>query len=178
VSTLKKYAERVCGGIPAVKKMFVDELRRKRLAKNLSPEEVDRLVGLGPEWPTVQEMEKDPNLFSWRFHQKMAWLLMDNVEAYEKLFNLIGEDVDACIERFLKDKANLDEAADDFKSSIVFFHATLYSPNPEEYVRKVLEGEPVRQFEPNMMSPHEYASMHINSCITHELAELDPKPIT
>lgn len=174
---MKKYAERVCGGIPAVKKMFVDELRRKRLEKGLSPEEMDRLVGLGPEWPTIREMEETPDLFSHHFHQKMAWLLMDNPGAFDKLFDLEGEDVNACIKRFLENQANVDEAVADFKANVRYFHATLYGPDPEEYVRKVLEGEPVKQFEPNMMQPHEYASMHIHGCIMHELYELDPKPI-
>jgi hypothetical protein len=178
VSTLKKYAERVCGGIPAVKRMFVDELRRKRLAKNLSPGEVDRLVGLGSEWPTVREMEEDPNLFSFRFYQEVAWLIMNNPAAAEKLFDLSGEDMNIPIGQFLENQANIEEALSDFKPGVRFLHGTLYGSDPDEYGRKVVQGEPVKQFEPNMIPPCVYASIHIYGCIMHELAELDPKPIT
>ncbi len=175
VSTLKKYADRVCGGIAMVKKLYVDELRRKRIAKNLSCKEMDRIIGLGPEWPTVEEIENNPNLFTLHFHQKLTLLRLDSHEAWERLFDLIGEDVDTWIKKFLENQLHVDEAVAGFKANIVYFHATLYGPDPDEYVRKVLAGEPVKQFAPNMLSPREYASSYIHSCITTELRESDQK---
>ena len=171
---MKSYAQEVCGGIGNVKQMFVKELRRKRLEKGLSPEELDRIIGLGSDWPSIREMESDPSLFTFEFHQKFAWLIMEAPERYEQAFNLCGEEINRCITEYLKSPKALEEAIEAFQNTGVSTHGTVFGDDPEEYIRRMLSGEPVKEFHPNMLSPIFYATIHIFSEIMKELRQSNP----
>ena len=176
---MKEYSDAVCGGIDKVKRMFVNEFKRKRLKKNISPKEIDRIVGLSKEWPSVEEIEAQPELFSMHFHEAFTLAQLDDPEAHEKLFGLTGDEISLAIKSFIgSDSKRIDEAVADYKKCIVYTRATLWGPEPEEYMRKVLEGEPVKLFSANMFTPGMYAHMHIYSCIMQELSALDPKKIS
>lgn len=168
---MKSYAQEVCGGVGNVKRMFVNELRRKRLEKGLSPEELDQIVGLGPDWPSIREMESDPSLFTLEFYQKLSWLIIEAPERYEQAFDLYGEEINRCIAEYLKKQGAIEEAIEASNREIINIHGTVFTDDPEEYIKKMIAGESVKEFHPNMLPPVFYATTHIFSEIVRELRE-------
>lgn len=174
---MKEYAQAVCGGIDNVKKLYVLELRRKRLEKNLTCEELDSMLNFGPEWPTIREMERNPLLFTLNFQQRLIMRSLDNSKFEKTLFCLTGEGISEKIVEYIQDLQHLQDALADFHASTRIIHGTIWSEDMGRYLRKILDGEPVQEFRHNMISPQSYASIHIESCIMSEVLAADLAPI-
>lgn len=168
---MKKYAKAVCGGIDNVKRMYVAELRRKRIEKKLVPEELDALLGLGSEFPTIRELEENPLLFTADFHQKFQILRIDGPpDDFNKLFDLTGEEIWANIRKYLKNRVHLEKALKGFRTNARVVHLSGDQKRIEQDIEKYCRGERIESVPLNTVPPLEYATVYIHSCIFSELS--------
>ncbi len=167
---LLKFSE----ALKMLKKLFVHELRMRRIAAGLTSEELTKIHALGPEWPSVGELESNPSLFSSAYNQRLVIASLDRFDDdARKVVQLTGSELSPFIDKYLADPAHMEVVVKDFKDTVVSCRVTYMPEGPDEYVRKVLSGEPVREFHPNMLPPKFYASLHLYSMISQELAELE-----
>ncbi len=148
---MKKYSELIFGGIQRVKELYVEELRNIRTKKGLLPEELDALLRLGSDWPTVREVEDDPRLFTRKLYQAVWHPEAENDDVFV-LNNIIARDpLSEKIISFLSNKEMLEQVLGEFRASV-----------------KVKIGEKTKI---NSVSPEVYAQAYIFASILDELAK-------
>jgi len=154
------YSNLIFGGIDKVKELYVADLRAERESRKLSPEDLDEIIALGPEWPRIREVEVDPTLFDVRLLVAL-WDIPLKKRENQELIKFSNDPIMPQIDMYLADQKHLEEALDGFKKYAVVQVNVIIKTGNDDVVRKT--GSP------NMVPKIVLARLHVQTNIWSEL---------
>jgi hypothetical protein len=159
------YSTLIFGDSTEVKRLFVEELKIKRRERRISCEQLDALLGQSDEWPTCDQIESDPDLFTLAFHQR--FVLGSRVN--KKLFSLDGDLLHEKIDAYLDLPGVRNAIIADFKKCVTSIHVGLPQREAEDYTDKIMKGEQVREGTVNSVPLSVCAHLYVFSQIMKEM---------
>ncbi len=102
---MKDYTKAIFGDANKVRRMFVREMRAKRIRHGMSRRKLTALLRIEPGKATIAMVEDDPKLFTYWLIQRFAWESLDA----DEVFLLEGKSIERALEKYLRKRGILKE---------------------------------------------------------------------
>ena len=169
------YADLIFGGRAVVKRILVEELVIRRREKNVTQSELDGILELGPEWPTIKEVEDDPNLLTEAFIYEAEHVLNVEPKRWEDSCLVYGTIIRMRVKEYLVHHIDiLNRALGEFRVSTMY--RQIISHSGDVYLSGIaaLAIKPIRETYENSALAQQWAEEHVFGCI---MAELTPEDL-
>lgn len=165
------YVSLIFSDISEVRRLLIEEFASIRQACGFTAEELDGILDLSTDWPTVSELESNPSLLTGSYLQQIHWALLELPDEYlTRGLQAPGQSVHEEIELYLDQHPEIiADANDEFRKEIGAIHL---STDPEKLCDDMMHGRDPAVPSPSILSARSHAATHIAVKVMHGLDQI------